>query len=262
MKFKYHNVLLPNGRWTVPGAIPLKRTETFAAIANYLYVKYPHWQQRKDITLLDVGSLEGGYAVLFTQMGFKVTMIEARQNNIKKSCEMASLMGMDIEMLAGDAKEILKQSRKWDVVVCAGVLYHLNKPVDFFDLLNSCSINDLIVSTHYSLFDDERYELPAIVKRIRRMIYKRIPGLFNKAEHNLSSLDLNEGFEGRWAKEYPEKAKKGEIEESALAAYSNHKSFWLTLQSLARLGSLAKQRHIKLRQDRIHHSICFVCSNG
>jgi hypothetical protein len=231
MEFKYHNIELLDGTQTIPGRKLYKFEEEPAHTLNWLYNKFPIREERKNISILDLGALEGGYAVALAQAGFKVTIVEARKDNYDHCVWIAKQLKLNINLYHMDAKDI-DPSFSFDVVLCLGILYHLDKPIEFLNKISKNAIKFMIINTHYSKRVDQIYDRHPWHVRIDRFIFKRLPKLYKKYHYNLSHLDYNEGKPGRWYKEYNKRSSIKTIEKSREAAFSNARSFWLTSEAL------------------------------
>jgi 2-polyprenyl-3-methyl-5-hydroxy-6-metoxy-1,4-benzoquinol methylase len=80
-----------------------------------------------ELRVLDLGSLEGLFAMEFASRGAKVVAIEGRAVNHEKARFAAEQKGLrDIEFVTEDVRNFSKERfGVFDVVVCSGLLYHL-----------------------------------------------------------------------------------------------------------------------------------------
>lgn len=232
MNFTAHSILLRDGTKTIPGAQLLSENEQCKAFMRILNETFRP-EERGKTRIVDLGCLEGGYCIEFARNGYQCLGIEARQQAIDK-CEYAKanceLQG--VTFVKDDVKNIRKYGT-FDVVFCCGLLYHLDKPVEFVRTLGSLTKKMLIVHTHYSVYPDMLYDLD--LPRWKRLILQKILGPsfnVNKCDYSLSPITTNEGKLGRWYKEYEIDETRDQIEAKAWAAYSNPRSFWLTKEAL------------------------------
>src|SRR5438552_1298143 len=82
------------------------------------------WDQ---LHILDLGSLEGFYGLEFASHGAHVVGIEGRESNNVHARFSAEVLGLsNIEFITDDVRN-LSQAKygRFDVVFCAGILYHL-----------------------------------------------------------------------------------------------------------------------------------------
>lgn len=209
--FSSHNVLLPDGTETAPG-MPLV-ADSQACLAGLRELDKVFGDARKGVTVADLGSLEGGYAAEFARAGYSVTGFEAREENISNAMWLRDALGMDLTSLhfvQGDVRETLG-GRQFDAVFCSGLLYHLDKPVEFLNLLGSVTRELLILNTHYSMGPEGHPES------------SHHPGDWCE----FGDL-VHEGRRGHWYHEQTD---------DRYASYGNRKSFWLLKEEL--LASIA-----------------------
>jgi len=211
-----HNIRLTDEITTMPGQPDFMETDLrLHSIERLLSVLY-----RGDFARLrvaDLGCLEGGFALALARRGASVIGIEARALNMDKCRLIKEHFGVPgLEFIQGDVKELTADRYGYfDAVMALGILYHLDRPVEWLRQLGSVTKDVLIVETHYAPADDA--SLAGIDPNIS----------------NLSPLEQVEvegfGYQGRWFLEYD----KGVDRESQLwASYSNRSSFWLTRESL------------------------------
>ena len=127
-----HNIRLADGVYTLSEApagdeVKLRRvaqivSDTFAGgIAG--------------LRVLDLACLEGMYALEFARRGAEVVAIEGREANLEKARFAARALGLEVDFRLGDVRELTRQDHgQFDVVLCLGILYHLDAP-DVFRLL-------------------------------------------------------------------------------------------------------------------------------
>jgi SAM-dependent methyltransferase len=88
------------------------------------------------LRVLDLGALEGLFAVEFARRGATVVAIEGREANLEKIRFAKDVLGLDrLELRLEDVRELHRERHgEFDVVLCLGLLYHLDAP-DVFVLL-------------------------------------------------------------------------------------------------------------------------------
>ncbi len=93
----------------------------------------------EQLRILDLGSHEGGYAIEFGLHGATVVGVEGRVENIEKARFVAEVLGLDrVSFVEGDVRELdVEQLGTFDVVLCLGILYHLEAP-DAVRLIERC----------------------------------------------------------------------------------------------------------------------------
>lgn len=76
---------------------------------------------------LDLGAGDGRHSLYLARNGFDVTAIDLSEQGLKKLNRAATMAGVRIQTIIGDADEISSEQR-FDVVVCSFVLYQLPRP--------------------------------------------------------------------------------------------------------------------------------------
>ncbi len=123
------------GRWTA-ASIPLAHD-----IATNPERPGPHWLLRRTIQtiadlslkswnqlrILDLGSLEGIYALEFASHGAEVVAIEGRDSNNAHARFAAEVLECrNVEFVTDDVRNLSPEKYgQFDVVFCSGILYHL-----------------------------------------------------------------------------------------------------------------------------------------
>jgi SAM-dependent methyltransferase len=79
------------------------------------------------LRILDLGSLEGFYALEFASHGARVVAIEGRESNNAHARFAAEALGIaNIEFITDDVRNLCQERYgRFDVVFCSGILYHL-----------------------------------------------------------------------------------------------------------------------------------------
>jgi SAM-dependent methyltransferase len=195
--FTAHNIRLDDGSltkpeqpWQMEDLALLKFTKRF------LRILYPEGAAGK--RLVDLGCLEGGYAVEFARAGFDTLGIEVRQSNFENCQRVKAGTNLpNLTFACDDAHNIAKYG-VFDVVFCCGLLYHLDKPRKFADLMAQVCRRVAIIDTHVA--DTQPNE--------------KFP---------LSDITQNEGWSGRWFNEFEDENQR---HTDKWSAWSNPKSFW------------------------------------
>lgn len=236
--FIAHNVNLGEGKYTMdPGHLqPLEETERWKSIERTIRLIFRP-EEISSLRVIDLGCLEGGYSLAFAKMGFQVTGMDAREENLEKCEWLKSHFNLpNLNFVKDDVKNLGNYER-FDIVFCAGLLYHLDKPSDFIKLMFKQTNRMTIVHTHYALEFDSFYDNRRLsfVQKSAKKIFN-LPNYHYPQKHNyrLSEIVENEGYTGRWFYEFPENTEKKLIESNVAASYSNYKSFWHTKTELLR----------------------------
>jgi len=159
-----------------------------------------------ELRILDLASLEGHYSIELALRGSKVLGVEGRRTNLEKANAEKERLGLsDLEFVRDDVRNLsLEKYGEFDVVLCLGILYHLDVP-DTFELMEHVSEvcrSFAVIDTHISIEPNETVE------------YKGVK------------------YAGWVFQEYDHEPSAEELENSPWAALGNLKSFWLTRPSL------------------------------
>lgn len=150
-----HNIQLDDNLYTIEPRIvgdevKLRRiTQVIADIAG---------KPLPELRVLDLGSLEGLYAIELARHGANVVAIEVREANIEKIRFAKEALALDnLEVFADDVRNLdRKKYGQFDIVLCLGLLYHLDIPdlFDFVKRIAEVSSRAAIFDTHVSLLDE------------------------------------------------------------------------------------------------------------
>ena len=205
-KFTAHNIVLDDGSQTYPESSLRSMSEhpLFQSSKRLLDFIFPG--SKTDLNLIDLACLEGGFTVEFARLGFKSLGIEVRNSNFV-NCEYVK-NHVNIPHLKFIQDNVLNLERygSFDVVFCSGILYHLEKPKAFLEMMEKCCNKVLIVNTHYS----------TDVKNTK---------------FNLSDEIINEDLPGRWYFEHDEISIE-QLDQMKWASWENNKSFWIRREYL------------------------------
>jgi 16S rRNA G527 N7-methylase RsmG len=111
-----------------------------------------------DLRVLDLGSLEGLYAVELARHGASVVAVEIREANIEKIRFAKEALGLDnLEIVCDDVRNLSAEKYgRFDIVLCLGLLYHLDAPDVFHFTKRVAEVcrRAAIFDTHVSLADE------------------------------------------------------------------------------------------------------------
>jgi SAM-dependent methyltransferase len=236
MNFTAHNILLDNGRKTLSEEqILLADSAVWTSIEKTVDLFIPRsLEERKKLRVVDLGCLEGGYAVEFARSGFESLGIEAREDNLRKCEYVKSNLDLPNLNFVQDDVRNLPAYGKFDITLCYGLLYHLNDPVNFINIMSNCTNKLLLLNTHFAPERDLRYNLGPLNKRIIAPIQKRIKFLEPQKNYRLTKISKNEGYKGRWYREWSENENKEKVEKLLWDSYNNNRSFWLCKKELTK----------------------------
>lgn len=103
---------------------------------------------------LELFCADGYYSCVMSDIcpGAQVTGIDLAAMEIKRARTAARLLGFDnVEFVAGDAWAFIREPRRYDLVLCAGGLYHLEEPRRFLELLRPITGYYLVVQSVVTL---------------------------------------------------------------------------------------------------------------
>lgn len=102
--------------------------------------------------IADLGCLYGAYAIAFAKAGYYADGIDIRQTNIAMAKQAAREARLGIRAAFWvDNVWNLDNYKTWDAIWCCGLLYHLDRPVEFIQLMARHTRKLLIVQTHISV---------------------------------------------------------------------------------------------------------------
>lgn len=195
--FSAHNIRLDDGSFTKPDlGYQMEDLPLLKFSKQLLRLAFPEGVAGKRI--VDLGCLEGGYAVSFAREGMQALGIEIRESNlancqkVKQGTELPNL-----EFVCDDVRN-LGNYGQFDAIFCCGILYHLNEPRKFLEQMSRSCERVLIVDTHVAAEKPNR-------------------------TFKVSKITQNEGMTGRWYYEIPDdNARHNE----KWSSWDNPTSFW------------------------------------
>lgn len=214
IKFIAHNIKLNNGILTQPEANCLLEDHPwFKSVKEVLNLVFPG--DKSKFRIADIGCLEGGYSVGFARMGFQVLGVEVRKSNIA-ACRYVKVNTNfpNLEFVQDDAWNIPNYGT-FDAIFCCGLLYHLDCPKKFLEILSAVTAKLLIINTHFATNKSNK-------------------------KFNLSALTENESLQGRWYTEFENDEAFANRQNNREASWDNKQSFWIQreylLQSIQDVG--------------------------
>jgi 2-polyprenyl-3-methyl-5-hydroxy-6-metoxy-1,4-benzoquinol methylase len=109
--------------------------------------------------VLDLACLEGMYSLELARRGAEVVAIEGREANVAKARFAARALGLDVDFRIGDVRDLAREQHgEFDVVLCLGILYHLDAAdlFPFVERMSEVCRRALVVDTHVSVRDEEQ----------------------------------------------------------------------------------------------------------
>jgi SAM-dependent methyltransferase len=195
--FTAHNIRLDDGSFTKPEQPwQMEDVQLLKFTKQFLRMLFPGGVAGKRV--VDLGCLEGGYTVELARAGFDALGIEIRQSNLENCQRVKAGTNLPNLSFACDDVQNLAKHGVFDVIFCCGVLYHLDKPRAFVDLMAQVCQRVVIIDTH-------------------------VADTKPNGKFALSKITENEGWAGRW---YFECEDDNRRHADKWGSWSNRKSFW------------------------------------
>jgi hypothetical protein len=228
--FTSHNIRLDDGTYTKPEAGPsIDQLSWFLGAKRIIDATFPG--DKTEVSIADLGCLEGGYTVEFARLGLQSLGLDVRESNIEVCRYVQSKTALPNLRFVRDDVWNIAHHGSFDAVFCCGLFYHLDRPRAFLDVLSDVTKRLLILQTHFS----EAGDSPAFIRprRLRRAVSRIIP-LKNTGSttHRLSRLTHHEGLPGRWIAEFRSERAFRDRENHRWSSWSNRKSFWIQREYL------------------------------
>jgi ubiquinone/menaquinone biosynthesis C-methylase UbiE len=159
------------------------------------------------LRILDIACLEGHYSIEFGLQGAQVVGIEIREANLSKARFLKETLGLDnVEFHQDDVRNLSEAKYgRFDAVLCAGILYHLDAPAVFEFIDNVHSVCDRL-----AIFET-----------------------FVSSRPTTSAMHKGRTYWGNYYVEHDEGASPETKYRDLWASIDNPRSFWLTKASLA-----------------------------
>ena len=207
VEFTAHNIRLDDGTFTRPDStMSMVEYPWFISARRVLETVFPG--DKSQLRLADVGCLEGGYAVEFARMGFRVLGIEVRESNIAACNYVKSNTDLPNLQFAWDNALNIAKYGVFDAVFCCGLFYHLDRPKEYLETVSSVTKKLLILQTHFSLSESEG------------------------TDYGLSAPSKNEGLPGRWFIEFVDDEDFNNRDTAKSKSWDNKQSFWIQREYL------------------------------
>jgi 2-polyprenyl-3-methyl-5-hydroxy-6-metoxy-1,4-benzoquinol methylase len=227
LEFTAHNIRLDDGTFTKPESTrSMVEHPWFISARGILETVFPG--DKSQLRLADVGCLEGGYAVEFARMGFRVLGIEVRELNIAACNYVKSKTDLPhLEFVQDNALNIAKYG-EFDAVFCCGLLYHLDRPKQYLESLSTVTKKLLILQTHFSRIDPRDTKFRLLARSVSARLARKPPPIIS----HLSSPSENEGLAGRWFMEFSNDRSFNKRETAKWSSWENRRSFWIQREYL------------------------------
>jgi SAM-dependent methyltransferase len=107
------------------------------------------------LRVLDLACLEGQFGIEFAQHGAEVVAIEGREANLAKARVVKDHLSLsNLDLVLDDVLNLSSEKYgHFDVVLCLGILYHLDHPdvMEFVRKISTVCTRMAIIDTHFSL---------------------------------------------------------------------------------------------------------------
>jgi len=113
--------------------------------------------------ILDLACLEGLFAIEFAREGANTVGLEIRDIHIAKAEFARRMLGLEnCRIVQGDVRAIPADLGRFDIVICAGILYHLDFPdcIRFLRAIAGRSDDLVIIDSHFAYDDINESVLP------------------------------------------------------------------------------------------------------
>ncbi len=114
-----------------------------------------------ELRILDLACLERLYAIEFARCGAEVVAIEGREANIEKARFVKNVFSLgNLELVKDDVRNLSKEKYgSFDVILCLGILYHLDIPdvFSFLEMISEVCRKVTLIDTHVSQRAEKSY---------------------------------------------------------------------------------------------------------
>lgn len=164
-----HNIRLGDGSYTMspePTGDEVKLRRVVQLVSDFT-------DGIEALRILDLACLEGMYALELARRGAHVVAIEGREANIEKARFAARSLALDVDFRLGDVRDLsVEKHGAFDVVLCLGILYHLDigDVVGLVERIRSVTKRVAIFDTAVALSSTETHEVGNLVLRGERLV--------------------------------------------------------------------------------------------
>jgi 2-polyprenyl-3-methyl-5-hydroxy-6-metoxy-1,4-benzoquinol methylase len=155
-----HNILLKDNIYTIDDRIINDEYKLQRVIQNISDFT------RKDFSnlrILDLACLEGLFGIECARQGASVTLLDARDSNLRKVKFVTESLNLNnIKIVKDDVRNISQEKYgMFDVILCFGILYHLDKSdlYSFVKKMYDMTSNCVIFDTHITISKKEKFSV-------------------------------------------------------------------------------------------------------
>lgn len=111
------------------------------------------------LSVLDLGSGEGAMSLALWQKGVRdITCVEVREVNVKKAKFIFNHFGVNANIINSSIDDFLdNNTKKYDVVIFMGILYHILNPFDVMKKLSDITKECIVLETVVAKVDDIKF---------------------------------------------------------------------------------------------------------
>lgn len=97
---------------------------------KWLYYLKSHFPANtpKEISVLDVGTGPGFFAIILAEAGYQVTAVDYTQEMLRQARQNAGILADTIQWLTMDAQHLLFNENQFDVIVSRNLTWNLDEP--------------------------------------------------------------------------------------------------------------------------------------
>lgn len=129
-----HNIPLTESESTLGDRVGLIGDDVRTKVIKSLVRRYASITPR----ILDLGSLEGGLSLEMAREGWVAVGVEGRESNYRKAELIREYFALpNLSFRLQDVKTIDPRDGLYDVILCCGLLYHLDDPFAFIERMAS-----------------------------------------------------------------------------------------------------------------------------
>jgi SAM-dependent methyltransferase len=157
-KWTAHNIQLGPGLYTIDEKITgneIKLRRIVQIVSDIVGKPF------NELRILDLACLEGLYAIEFARYGAEVVAIEGREANIEKARFVKNVFSLgNLELVQDDVRNLSKEKYgSFDVILCLGILYHLDVPdvFSFLEMISEVCRKVTLIDTHVSQRSEKSY---------------------------------------------------------------------------------------------------------
>lgn len=156
-RFECHDIQISENVWTGEDHGERLRHGRFVALVTTLY-----GMDLSGLKVLDLACLEGYSAIEFARRGATSIGIDIRPGHLHKARALASALSLDnVSFVEDDVRNVTAAKYgEFDIVICSGILYHLDTPDVFHFVRNiaGCCRRLMVIDTSFAMQSDRTVE--------------------------------------------------------------------------------------------------------